>query len=162
MAFQRPFVLGIDPGLNGGLALYDTINKTLHHVESIPIVTLPNGKRTLDIYTLGITLGGFARYISFALIEQVHSMPGQGVVSTFTFGKGFGCILGALGVFLVPIKLIPPSVWKTALGLSSNKKQSIQLAARLFPDFKSEFSKTKDDGKAEAALIAYIGGCSGR
>ncbi len=51
----------------------------------------------------------------FAAVERVHSMPGQGVASTFTFGLGYGRVLGALEALGVPTVLVEPRAWKLAV-----------------------------------------------
>jgi crossover junction endodeoxyribonuclease RuvC len=41
--------------------------------------------------------------------------------------------------------------------LSSDKDTSRQLAMQRFPDYAEKFVRKKDDGRAEAALIALYG-----
>ena len=92
-----------------------------------------------------------------AWVELVHAMPKQGVVSTFNFGLGFGLVRGVITALGVPLHLAHSRVWKGAYGLCRDKRDSRVIAARLFPSFAREFSRVKDDGKAEAALIALYG-----
>jgi hypothetical protein len=42
---------------------------------------------------------------SCAVIENVHSMPKQGVSSTFKFGRAFGSIVACVQVKMVPVFL---------------------------------------------------------
>lgn len=79
-------------------------------------------------------------------------MPEQGVTSTFRFGYGAGVVRGVCDTLAIPVILIKPSVWKVALNLTRDKADSVALANKLFgPHFKK-----RDDGPAEAALIAYF------
>jgi hypothetical protein len=41
------------------------------------------------------------------------------------------------------------------MGLHSDKGESRALAMRLWPDHGDRFARVKDDGRAEAALIAW-------
>ena len=92
--------------------------------------------------------------VTEACVEQVSSRPQQGVVSTFTFGVSYGIVIGALQAALFDITFVRPQVWKKALELSSDKDDSRQMAIRLWPDNIDDFARKKDDGRAEAALIA--------
>jgi crossover junction endodeoxyribonuclease RuvC len=90
-----------------------------------------------------------------AVIEGVHSMPGQGVSTTFKFGRAFGTVEGVMAAMLVPSELISPAVWKRRLGVTRDKASSRALASRLWPANRDLFARVKDDGRAEAALIAW-------
>ena len=77
------FVLGIDPGLNGALALFNG-----EHVEIIDMPCVErsvNGKskRQVDLYQLGNWLDLNRNRIRRAVIEQVTSSPQMGVASAF-------------------------------------------------------------------------------
>ena len=82
-------------------------------------------------------------------------MPGQGVVSTFNFGYNAGILLGVLEAHRLTVLKVKPNVWKCNMGLDRNKNTSIALAKKKFPDYSSYFKRAKDDGRAEAALIAW-------
>jgi len=89
-----------------------------------------------------------------AVIEGVHSMPGQGVSTTFKFGRAFGTVEGIVAALGIPSELIAPHTWKQKVGVSKEKASSRALAARLWPAQRDLFRRVKDDGRAEAALIA--------
>jgi crossover junction endodeoxyribonuclease RuvC len=48
-------------------------------------------------------------------------------------------------------------VWKRALGVKGDKDVSRQRASALLPRHSGLWLRKKDDGRAEAALIAYYG-----
>jgi len=153
------YILGIDPGFSGSLAVYNPVNHTLISVIDMPLLPKVKDKKTLiDTHALADWIASHSLNLSHAVLEAVGSMPGQSSSSTFRFGQGFGIIQGILGAHKIPIKLIHPSVWKTVLGLSQDKQKSLTLAVKLFPSDALLFSRKKDDGRAEAALLAYLGG----
>ena len=145
-------ILGIDPGRDGALALVD------------------EGGRLLDVHDMpdatGAALGAQVRVlladhaphtVAVAWVEQVASRPGQGVASMFKFGAGWGAILGALGALGVPVELRTPQQWKKAMRVTADKASSRQRATELWPSDAGWFTRVKDDGRAEAALLAEYG-----
>ncbi len=90
-------------------------------------------------------------------------MPGQS--GGWTFAEGYGVILGALGAWDIPVHLVHASTWKKAAGLTKRKGEttaqtktrSRQRAIELWPSCSHLFARVKDDGRAEAALIARHG-----
>lgn len=73
--------------------------------------------------------------------------------------QNFGCIraLCELAFTRSRVMIASPSVWKKAMGLSSNKKESNAMAIDLFPTHKQLFGMAKNTGLAEAALMAEWG-----
>lgn len=138
-------VLGVDPGMTGAIAYVD--RGKLQEVADMPAV---GG----DIS--GALLHQMVRMIpvEYAAVEKVHSMPKQGVSTTFKFGMAYGMARMAVGGLLVPMEEPTPNVWKKMFGLDADKEKARLLALKLFPD-KSELFKLKmHHGRAEAALIA--------
>src|SRR5262245_24206979 len=146
-------VLGVDPGLRGALALWDT-EMDLLVVQDMPVVKV--GKTTvIPEHLLVDRIRRLAPEIAW--IEEVHAMPKQGVVSTFTFGMGYGMVRGACAGLGIRIQPVSPNVWKAAFRLRRDKGVSRTVAMRLFPHNASDFALVKHDGRAEAALIALYG-----
>ena len=58
----------------------------------------------------------------------------------------------AASYFGIPIYIVNPKHWKSCMGLSSNKEESLALAAKLFPTLPNEIRKNNDI--CEAALLA--------
>lgn len=81
-------------------------------------------------------------------------MPGQGVTGMFRFGYGTGFVAGILAALDVRTVRVKPAVWKSAMGLSHLKSESVTRANILFKR-EPHFLK-RDDGIAEAALIAHF------
>ncbi len=88
-------------------------------------------------------------------IEHVHSMPKQGVVATFTFGKAYGTILGYFAANGHRITHVAPTEWKKTFALNGKDKDAARaLAIELWPGQAQLFARKKDIGRADAALIA--------
>jgi crossover junction endodeoxyribonuclease RuvC len=80
-------------------------------------------------------------------------MPKQGVTSVFRFGYGAGVVEGVFATLCIPIEFVRPQVWKKSFGLGSDKEQSLALARRTWP-YADSFTRKKDEGRAESALLA--------
>jgi crossover junction endodeoxyribonuclease RuvC len=94
---------------------------------------------------------------AFAVVERVASMPKQGVASTFKFGASYGAVRGVLAALKIQTHLVTPGVWKKYFRLDSDKEKSRAAALRMFPATAHYFSRKKDHGRAEAALLAVYG-----
>jgi crossover junction endodeoxyribonuclease RuvC len=154
-------VIGIDPGISGAIALL-TGNGDLR-VEDMPTMTMMNGDRRIDQKALASMLRewDFLYEPQLAVVEHVHAMPKQGVVSSFNFGYSVGSVHQALAsVGGLEIRLVQPQVWKAIYGLRGgpeNKDASRTQASLLFPRHGHLWARKKDHGRAEAVLLANYG-----
>lgn len=148
-------ILGIDPGIRGGLALVeinDGMAPQLRDAIDIPVVGT-GAKERVDV--LAIHSWIIAHQPQHALIERAQAMPKQGASSGFKYGRATGAIEGVLSCCEIPMTVIEPSMWKKFHGLrGSDKEASRQRALQLFPSAHDLFRRKKDHGRAEAALIA--------
>ena len=143
-------IIGIDPGLDGGIAIIQGSHIEL--LETIPTETKGGFiKRQVDAQKLSNILRVYPDLVCY--LEGVASRPGQGVASVFSFGDTYGAIRGVLGALNIPVYTVSPSKWKKALEVSS-KEDSLKASKELFPSV--QFKK-KDHNIAEALLIAYYG-----
>jgi len=55
------------------------------------------------------------------------------------------------------VQYVTPSKWKAHFGLTRDKGVSRGMAMQRFPEYAEKFKRVKDDGRAEAALIALYG-----
>jgi crossover junction endodeoxyribonuclease RuvC len=157
-------ILGIDPGLSGGVAVYFVdIKRWL--VIDLPTVG-EGAQRRLNAPALRDWLGNPPP--DHAFIESVQAMPsipdkfgirrGMGVASSFRFGRVTGAIEATVACCNIPITLVVPQSWKRFYGLrGSDKEASRALALRRFPTAASHLARKLDHGRAEAMLIAYFG-----
>lgn len=73
-----------------------------------------------------------------AVLEFVRTMPKQGIVSAFTFGRGYGGLRMALVAARIPFVEVVPRKWQGALGCltKGDKNVSKRKAQELFPNIK--------------------------
>lgn len=148
-------ILGVDPGLSGALASVSLETGKLIAVYDMPIFSKKGSKKAINEINdqeLAFLVGTINPYL--AVVEAVSAMPGQGVTSTFRLGAAFGTIKGVLAGIGTPFVTIHPATWKKEMRLSGDKAMSRQMATRTWPDMSKHFSRVKDDGRAEAALLA--------
>lgn len=124
-------------------------------VADMPVKPMGKGKNAVCAASCTDIVEAYAPDV--ALIERVHAMRGQGVSSCFNFGMGYGVLQGVLGAKRIPFYLITPQEWKKHHRLGPDKGAARGMAARLFPVQAELFSRVKDDGRAEAALLALFG-----
>lgn len=144
-------IIGIDPGNHGAFAFVGD-NGALCYVEDMP---LTNGM----IAAAGVEnlLNRVYRYGPTVILEHVTGAPNNGGSRAFTFGRGVGLIEMACCVFHLPVRRVTPQVWKRAMRVTKDKETSLARARELFPHSAGYFARKKDDGRAEAALIARWG-----
>lgn len=159
-------ILGIDPGLSGGLCIRSK--------EGLVCEPMPVCGDEIDLATLTRWLKDTMACIEIAYLESVSAMPKQGVASMFKFGDTFGSIKGVLTALGIPFELVTSRKWTKDLhagipeltkhtpeGLKKDVKAMSKLAAsRLFPDFdfrENDRCRIPHGGMVDAALIAEYG-----
>jgi hypothetical protein len=160
-------IIGIDPGLNGGITCLESMNGKVLLVESIAMPTkdVPYKKKTRKEIDTESVCSFLDRHInaSFVFIEKVNAMPGQGVVSMFRFGEGAGILSGIVSAKGFALIYTYPQVWMRAVfGRCSVSllKRSVKWCEELFPKTdwrKSTRAKKAHDGKTDSCAIAYFG-----
>jgi crossover junction endodeoxyribonuclease RuvC len=150
------YVLGIDPGLHGALALLDLGTRKIYEIFDTPVTEgQVDGVRLAAIVDMCKTFGAI-----YGAVELVGSFPRQ--QGAFNFGVSAGRVHGVLDALGVSYAVLPPAVWKPACGLrrglnetqAQNKGRARELAKKLWPESADLFARVKDDGRAEACLIA--------
>ena len=155
-------IAGIDPGLHGALAIWDS-EFALMDVKDLPVIRSQikssGSKRKVTRDVDAVALADLLRQsgVDVAYVELVHSMPKQGVVSTFKFGTTYGLILGVLAGLGVPTHLVRPQEWKARFHLIGKDKNASRLvASRILPANARSFRLVQDGDKAEGSLIALF------
>ena len=158
------FILGIDPGAHGALVLLDALEP-----HTFCVWDMPTDDQGVNPAGLVLTMKEVVRIVANvsdddrrirAVVENVGSRPRQ--AGAFAFGLYTGILHGVLASFAIPFELVPPSMWKPAMGLrklsdetqAQNKDRARMTATELFPQCAHMFSRKKDDGRAEALLLA--------
>jgi len=146
-------IMGVDPGLGGAVALIDD-EMGLTVVQDVPVIRLGTGRVIVEALLCEMIRNLDPHH---AFVERVHAMPKQGVTSSFTFGMVYGLIRGVLSGLGVPTTLVTPNEWKRAMRMGADKREARIIAGRLFPLNIKDFARVRDDGRAEAVLLAYYG-----
>lgn len=154
-------VIGVDPGISGALAVYDTVGAS--DVIDLPII----GEGPSEMLDAKIILRQILVWCpDLIILERAQAMPPRdkdgnqraaGAASVFKFGKGFGQIIGAVQISGVPWSLVAPVTWKKFFKLSKEKERSRQLALQKFPELHDKMKFKYHHQRAEALLIAMYG-----
>lgn len=172
MAVKKIIIMGIDPGLDGAICFMaedgSVLNLSVMPTLKVEMATkkrvtlkrksgnvtklVPSFRREVDIKSVADLMGRYQP--DMAYIEKVNAMPGQGVTSMFSFGFGYGMLVGvckALQGALVTV-LVSPKTWQKGLHQGvpgeSAKDRSLAAAETLFPG-----QCHGHDGKIDAILI---------
>ena len=141
--------IGVDPGANGGIAWITSDGKAC--VEKMPDTLQDLWELIRDITNHPRSSLDGRKYKAY--IEQVSSSPQMGVVSAFSFGRGYGNLEMALTAAGIPFERVRPQVWQKALGCMTKGDKNVtkKLASELFPSIKVTHAT------ADALLIATYG-----
>ena len=150
-------IIGIDPGLSGAIAVISTNSCEIFDMPTMTVERNGKSKRQVSASELAAILSNFNSNDSHVYVEKVSAMAGQGVTSVFSFGRSFGMIEGILAALQVPVTYVAPATWTKAVRRGTGKDASRARAMELFPDNQADFKRVKDDGRADAALIAHWG-----
>lgn len=146
-------ITGIDPGKTGAMVTLFPDDSVI--VNRVPLMKM-KGKETPAWSEWWRQWSGVEP--EKIVIEQIGARPTQGVTSMFNFGVSYGFVQAIATSTGAPIHFVTPSVWKGKLGLlNSDKNASREMARRLMPKIGPEVTRVKDDGVAEAALLAWYG-----
>ena len=174
------YYMGVDPGNSGAVAILRDTGKGKIEVADIiscPLTHIKTGKTKIvnfkkvdetkiridarGIYTAleryAFNDEGYSGEDTFCIIEHAQPMPKQGLSSTAVYMEGYGKYLGVLASLNIPYVEVRSAIWKTKMGLDSNKYNSINLALELYPEASKYIKLRKDDGRAEALLLAHFG-----
>ncbi len=152
-------VLGIDLGVNGAIAALE--DGGLIIVNDMP--TLNDGpakRRTVNAPLLAEIIA--KSHADKVYVEHVGVFPQDGLVGAFAFGRARGVVEGVCAGLFIPVEFITPPKWKRLVGIKPGKEGAKDAARsraiQLWPGNAALFRRVKDDGRAEAALIAVAGG----
>lgn len=151
-------ICGIDTGLHGAIVCIDGKNVT---ILDTPIMANGKGKNDYDIAAMRVALIELAP--DRILLERAQAMPGQGTVSMFTTGMGYGIWKGLIGGLQIPLQLIHPRVWQKLMFVGCNgdtKDISYQVGSSLYPQIAGQLKGPRGglkDGRCDALMIAEYG-----
>lgn len=155
-------IVGVDPGLDGAIVMYDAATGGLTPFE-MPTLEKPiSGKKTtrriIDEANVLATFQFLADCgAKTAYIEQVSGRTGQSATAAFNFGQGYGVVRMAARAAGLAIEAVTPQVWKLAMRAPKDKGLARARASDLLPTHAHHWKLKRQDGVAEAALIAVYG-----
>lgn len=133
---MKNYYIGIDPGQNGGIGILTGAGQYVH---SFKFKNQTDADISSEMFDYLQDLRGVMNECSiFALLEKVHSMPKQGVASSFKFGSSFGFLRGMLTAHRIPWDFVSPQKWQKALSCQTKGDKNITKAKaqRLWPEQK--------------------------
>tara|TARA_R110002110_G_scaffold147162_2_gene337569 strand:- start:836 stop:1273 length:438 start_codon:yes stop_codon:yes gene_type:complete len=121
--------IGIDPGKAGGICF----------LNGDDIKTFKCPATTHDMAEELILARDIKKCI--VILEKVHSFPGQGVRSVWTFAENYGTWLGILSALHIQYSLVSPQKWMKYYSVpkmerKDRKNYLKQLAQQMYPDHK--------------------------
>lgn len=144
--------IGIDPGKSGAAALIADREECGKYID---VIDWADPAQVAD----GLREWAEDFSIRIAVLEKVHSMPKQGVSSSFNFGDNFGCWKGMLAMAQIPFELVSPQKWQKGLFGKADgvkKERSLSVVRRIYPGTQW-FTRKKDHNRADAVLMARYG-----
>jgi crossover junction endodeoxyribonuclease RuvC len=156
--------IGIDLGLTGGAAMIDGATRDMA-VTALPTTDSEAGRRLQGRELLAILRGWVpAGEPCFVTIEDIRPRPGDRgghgntMHSQGSLMRSRGIVEAVTDIMPAQVLWVWPAKWKKQYGLiGQDKNASRATAARMFPALAHAFARVKDDGLAEAMLLAYYG-----
>lgn len=155
-------ILSVDPGIQGALA-WVTGAGHLIEVADMPVTeVVVNGKRRRKINAPGLVFLMKHRPVTRIIVETVVAMPrrgpggaviSMGATSSNSSARGAGILEGIAAALGIPYGEVMPHVWKRRAGVPKDKGAARLMAQRTWPGAAARFSRVRDDGRAESALM---------
>jgi hypothetical protein len=157
-------VLGVDPGIRGGLAVL--------YPDGLTIEPMPRtADGDMDLGALSRILGYYAPEITRAYVEMATMRAGNAMQSTFKVARNFGRIEAVLHLLNIRFEIVHSTTWSAAYphGVTEKdpakrskliKRRRADIAAQLYPGIsltQNEKSTVPHDGMVDALLIADYG-----
>lgn len=111
--FKHKKIIAIDPGKNGGIAVYSIDIGRVIEVVKMP-ETPQELLRFLRLYSFN----------SICYLEKVQGLPGMSGSAMFNFGCGFGHLEMALLACKIPTVSVTPQKWQKSLQLGNKGNKS--------------------------------------
>ena len=150
------YFIGVDPGAKGGFSI---VNDKSALIDMWPMHE--------DILKMSKILTNYAKEPHVLVIEKAHGMASfgkdkkRGASSMFTYGKGYGKLLGMFEVLGLQYQEVAPRTWMSKMFKEFNqgrtKEQSAELCIAMHPDhsFIPPRCRKIHDGLTDATCIAH-------
>jgi len=170
-------IIGIDPGKNGAIVVVDFAfanmcpEVTFYDIPLIKKIVRKKNRKGVygEVTKTDYDTDAMASILNIkdatgVCIESQQAFPGQGSVSMFNTGKGYGIYLGILAANNIPITIVRPKKWQGYYEIKGDKnnpkatkQQSYQIAMKCFPGYGDKLKTPRGriiDGRCDALLIA--------
>lgn len=160
---QSCCILAVDPGVNGAVACVERNSKgkpirvflqsilTREHPFG-PIVDTERMLSDMDGMPIPDIILFEEPFAVYAQRGKITTSARTIKVSLTNFGRIQSVVERVTGIY--DWLTVQPSVWKSVMGLTKDKKKSLALARELFPMAADLLTKVKDHDRAEALLLA--------
>ena len=131
--------IGVDPGKNGGIAIINNDGDCVSY-------RCPKTVNDMAMSLMSLMPNNVAFKNIIAHIEHVHAMPGNGVVSMFSFGQNLGQWEGIFACLEIDVIYTGPRTWmshydcKPNMDKKERKRYLRGIAEKLFPNIKMTFN----------------------
>jgi hypothetical protein len=151
--------IGIDPGKKGAVAAL---------ADGVPVAVLDMpiaADGEVDGRALAASLRGILQQHTGAAVlvvhEKINGFSGDRGARVIPLGQADGIARGVVAALGLPAIRVHPQTWKSHFGLRKKpggpeigKDASRTLVVSLFPNAALPYLRAKDDGRAEALLLA--------
>jgi len=167
---KKKYIIGVDPGNNGGVAIIDTMGNIIKTMKITPDKE-NGGIHVKDILMfINENLHGNEKDWLQIVIEDVHAIFGTSAKSNFIFGRNLGELLGFVKLIEIDYSRITPQKWQKIVWNDSDivkkekgkdtKKTTLNAVKRIYPKdvdklLATKRSKVPHDGIVDAVAIAY-------
>lgn len=163
---MKKVFIGIDPGFSGGIVRIGIDERNQPFIMDkmpMPLVSA-SGKKLIDLHLVYMVLKKWVeQYSSITefIIEEVGSMPKQGIASAFRFGYFAGALEGIVATMVAPVTFVRPQAWMKVVFKDIPK--SSEVPSRIFCQRRYPYesflasgrSKIAHDGMTDACAIAH-------
>ena len=150
-------IVGIDNGLKGAVVYIDSETKEIKIIDT-PTINLKRANDAYDIPRMKAILFMFSP--DMICLEVAQAMPGQGVVSMFKTGYGYGLWTGMIAGLGLAYETVRPQAWQKDFfaGKSGDTKViAYQVCCELYPKIADQLKGPKGglkDGRCDALLLS--------
>jgi len=179
--FDKSFkVIGIDPGLKGGIAFLEDNHliqavkmpttqletKTKKKVKQMTAKEKKLHKSKHAVYKTKTKVDSKAIYDlitdfepDLVVIEKPFYLAIESRQSTATIAENIGRIYGIVESQKYKLEIVSSQTWKKYFDIGADKEEAINKAQELYPEVNliSPRGRVKSDGMAEAILLAVYG-----
>jgi len=168
--------IGVDCGAKGAIAVLDGRDRQLLWVKDMPadVIEIAGKQRSrvsphrlADLLRPFAGTGGevamFAEIPTYRPLVQRNKITGvketrqAGAAGMAALGESVGMVRMAAAAFGIEFTGVSPGGWKRRVNCPADKDAAIKRACEIWPVWAKTFARKKDDGRAEAAMIALFG-----